>query len=243
MTFPFILNIVGSKVLVVTGDPFGNGRHTEIIDLEDSSFSCSKVEQFPKVLYGAVGGLIGQTPFVCGGGKFDGSYSSYCYALRENGSWETDATAALNTERYMAATGSVLMTNKLVLAGGKASNRVSTIELASPNTRSTTLSVRLPVGLSHSCIVPWDSDTFMVIGGDDGGSKKKTYFVHMNNDTITNGPNLLKGRYYLACHEMIVNNEAFILVTGGHHVERSTEVLSKNNYRDGWKKGKHYLLK
>ena len=54
----------GIKVLVVTGSPYDNGRRTEIIDLEDSSFTCSKVNQFPVRLSRSTGGLVGSTPFV-----------------------------------------------------------------------------------------------------------------------------------------------------------------------------------
>ena len=107
----------GEKVLVVTGvgSTWDNGRRTEIIDLEDSSFTCSKVNQFPVKLRGSTGGLVGSTPFVCGG--YTSSYSNACYTLQENGAWKQDRTAYLNTARGYAAYGSVIMSNKLVIAG------------------------------------------------------------------------------------------------------------------------------
>ena len=125
----------GIKVLVVTGYPWDNGRRTEIIDLEDSSFTCSKVNQFPIKLYGSTGGLVGSTPFVCGG--LYSSYSNACYTLQENGAWKQDRTASLNTARYYAASGSVIMRNQLVIAGGHNGKYLSSIELASPNARTT----------------------------------------------------------------------------------------------------------
>ena len=105
--------------MIATGDPSDDGRNTEIVDLEDSNFSCTKVEPFPFKLYGATGGLMkGQKPFICGGwAKINGdwTYSKDCYQLTETGSWVKDQTAKLYTARLYAGFGSVLMNNKLTL--------------------------------------------------------------------------------------------------------------------------------
>ena len=54
--------------MIATGNPYYEGRKTEIIDFEDPNFSCTNIEQFPVRLYAATGGLInGKTPFICGG--------------------------------------------------------------------------------------------------------------------------------------------------------------------------------
>ena len=232
----------GEKVLVVNGVPWDNGRRTEIIDLEDSSFTCSKVNQFPVKLYGSTGGLVGSTPFVCGG-WLGSSYSNACYTLQENGAWKQDRTASLNTARGYAASGSVIMSNQLVIAGGVNGNYLSSIELASPNARTTTLPRGLPLGLRLSCIVPWDANTFMVIGGisSSGASRRETYFITPSNKTVTNGPKLQNARFYVACHDMIVNGEEFIIVIGGRGgAENTIEVLSKARVGDGWKMGKNF---
>ena len=233
----------GIKVLVVTGvgSTWDDGRRTEIIDLEDSSFTCSKVNQFPVSLYASTGGLVGSTPFVCGG--YTGSYSNACYTLQENGAWKQDRTASLNTARGYAASGSVIMSNQLVIAGGYNRNFLSSIELASPNARTTTLPRGLPLGLRSSCIVPWDANTFMVIGGySSSGGRRETYFITPSNKTVTNGPKLQNARYNVACHDMIVNGEEFIIVIGGHGSghEKTIEVLSKARVGDGWKMGKSF---
>ena len=129
----------------------------------------------------------------------------------------------------------------MVLAGGyNESSRLSTIELAQPNAESTTLSVRLPVALSRACIVAWDNDTFMVIGGySSNGDRRETHFINIANNTVTNGPNLKYARYYHACTQMIVNGEEFVIVTGGFGAKWSTELLSKSNIQNGWQTGNH----
>lgn len=208
--------------------------------MDNSSFACSKTYHFPTRLYDAVGGQIGDTFFICGG--YTGSYSNACYELQDNGVWKYDSTASLNERRRHAATGSVIMNNSLVLAGGYDGSRLSSIELVSPNTRSRTLPnpIRLPYSTHGSCIVAWDTHTFMIIGGYTGSYTSSTYFFNIVNNTRVTGPSLQRGRYYTACHTMVVNGESYIIVVGGYgnSPERSTEVLSKSAFKNGWKYGK-----
>ena len=100
----------------------------------------------------------------------------------------------------------------------------------------------MPVETHHSCIVPWDANTFMVIGGNpDPGysttSQIGTFLFNLNDNTVTIGPALINARFRHACSEMTVNGEEFIVVTGGNPVKQSTEYLSKASFNDGWKEG------
>ena len=231
-----------TKALVVTGSPYRNGKQSEIIDLEDATFECTLVNQFPVELYFAIGGLVGETPMVCGGSLGSGSKSKACYTLQGNGAWMEDQSAALNRARVNAATGLAVWNNQLVVAGGYSpslSQYLQTIELVSPNTRAKTLSFTLPLGLGLSCIVKWDDDTFYVIGGYSTRSSrsKETFFINMRNETVTQGPELIDGRRYLACQEMIVGGEPFIVVAGGSGAKTRTEMLSKSNFANGWVQG------
>ena len=101
------------------------------------------------------------------------------------------------------------------------------------------LPIELPHPLYQSCMVKWDENTFLVIGGyaqyNGGGYRRDTYFVHLNNNTVTNGPSLQNGRQNHACQNMIVNDQEYVVVTGGGLM--STEVLSKSSYENGWKLG------
>ena len=222
----------------------GGSQETEIIDMKDPSFKCTKPKQFPENWYTADGGLVGQVPFVCNG--FPGING--CYALQQSGSWQKDPKAT-GYWKY-AAIGSVVLHNKLVIAGGSnARSRLSTIKVASPNTSTKTLDVRLPVGTQISCIVPWDANTFMVIGGwvkSSSGSTTSTYFVNMKTNRFDYGPSLLKARYRHACNEIIVNGESFIIVAGGRNNKwgelSSTEYLSKSSTGNRWKTGKIIIL-
>ena len=233
--------------MIATGYPYDNGRNTEIVDLEDSNFSCTKVEPFPVKLHGATGGLMkGQKPFICGGRaniNGTGAYSKDCYQLTEAGSWAKDQTAKLNTARGYAGYGSVVIDNNLYLAGGYNGNDLKSIEKLSPDATAQTLSVQLPTGFSSHCQVPWDSETFFVIGGYEGDSRRRdeSYFINVKTNQRTNGPSLNTARHSHACGELEVNGKSFIIVTGGYNglFLKSTEVLDKSNVGQGWKTGKN----
>ena len=66
----------------------GTGRNeVEVVDLETSSTSCRKIENFPDAVWGAVG-ILGpnQQPLICGGVYSTGD-STNCYTL-ENDHWQ-----------------------------------------------------------------------------------------------------------------------------------------------------------
>ena len=198
---------------------------------------CSGIQDFPVDLFYGTGGLIGEIPFVCGGKAAD-RYNQ-CYSLQETGEWKEDQTATLNSARSNAAFGSVIINDKLVVAGGTNGSYLSTIELAAPNTKSTTLSMELPLGIYGSCVVPWSNNTFMVIGGrsEDYFYRAETYYFNLETNKVTNGPALKTARRNHACHEMVINGELFVVVTGGEKQSSlSTEMLSKSSMNNEWEK-------
>ena len=157
--------------------------------------------------------------------------------------------AALNSNRSNPARGSVIINDKLVIAGGTidgGETGLSTIELTAPNTKSTTLSMVLPIGIAISCVVTWNSNTFMVIGGGSEGPiiRDETYLFNVETNKRTNGPSLKTGRFSHACHEMVINEESFVVVTGGFEQAvppkptLSTEILSKSSVANEWEKSK-----
>jgi len=242
--------ISGTKILIATGYPYDDGSNTEVIDVEDSNFRCTKVEPFPVKLKGATGGLMkGQKLFICGGYgniNWDWTYSQDCYQLTEAGSWAKDQTAKLNTARGYAGYGSVVIDNNLYLAGGYNGNDLMSIEKLTPDATTQTMSVQLPTGFYSHCQVPWDSETFFIIGGWGDSKRDETYFINVKTNQLTNGPSLKTARSSHACGELQINGKAYIIVTGGFNNNRdyliSTEVLDKNNVGQGWQKGDDFDL-
>ena len=68
-------------------DDFIAARKTEIIDLEDSTFTCANtLPDFPTKLTTAAGGLISDTPVICGGYN-GGSAQRPCYKYDSGTGW------------------------------------------------------------------------------------------------------------------------------------------------------------
>ena len=237
--------------MIVTGYS-DDGINMEIVDVEDSSFTCH-FESFPVRLYGATGGLINGLPFLCGGYYYDEApyISNDCYKMTGAGSWTKDETASLNTGRYFAGTGSVVIENQLILSGGFGEpGLLNSIEMVSPDTAASTPSVELPTGFQGHCLVKWDESTVMVIGGADDlqGARTETLLINVVSNTWSAGPILNTGRSLHACGEIEIMGTPYIVVSGGGAgdnndvILKSTEILEKDNVENGWQTSKHRKL-
>ena len=159
--------------------------------------------------------------------------------MKEDGTWKDEAD--LNAARGSASTGSAVIKNKLVIAGGYDGRNLATIEVVAPNAKSQTLPISLPVKMHAPCIVPWDTNTFMVIGGRAPNQSKKTFFIHTANNSYTEGPKLQIERHWTGCNTINVNGQEYIIAAGGEwRSAKSTEYLEKANYASGWQKSKNY---
>ena len=76
-------NAMSMKVMITSGVPHNIGLKTEIIDLNNPDFKCS-LQDFPRELYGAVGGFVNRKPLVCSGYKGGISVFDDCYAYQNN---------------------------------------------------------------------------------------------------------------------------------------------------------------
>ena len=125
---------------------------------------CKNWPGFPMGLYGATGGLIGNTVLICGGrGRLNSSYrDSYvddCYSMT---SQKVTLVTHMSVKRLYAAS-IVLNDNTLWVAGGKYSGIYKSTEYV---TISGTLpGPDLPFPLYHHAMVAINSTCSMVIGG------------------------------------------------------------------------------
>ena len=66
--FIFITGSEGAKVLVVTGNlRSSKTQMAEVIDLKSETVSCTDFADYPLLVHGAVGGLLGKRAVICGG--------------------------------------------------------------------------------------------------------------------------------------------------------------------------------
>ena len=233
----------GNKVLVATGSMGGTSLLTEIIDLKNSSFSCTKVGKFPTYLFLANGGWVGNKPMVCGGGTKTGSWEKNCYTLQGNGAWKEVEEARLYRKGQYGISRSVVINDQLFIPQVSKKPFMMNYEMVAPNKKSwgfiggSKSWEKVVPYLYGTCIVKWDANIIMLIGASS--DRKATFFINMKYNIITPGPKLTNGRNYHACHEITVKGKSFIVVTGGFgRFEKSTEMLPKSSPGKDWQKGK-----
>ena len=112
--FNFGLSV--SKFLITNGQNHGGTTTgTEIMDLTIKGNSeCKNWADFPKDIFGAVGGFVGNEVIICGG--YDQNYSptDECYSFNEQ-----SAKVVTHTSITRAGAASIVFGNKLWITGGK----------------------------------------------------------------------------------------------------------------------------
>ena len=101
----FYENGFGGVLARPFANPRGSGGFEWLQSLESVRLTMApnydSLDSLPLQTDGSTGGLVGSTPFVCGG-EYSGRRRD-CYTLQDNGAWIQDRTASLNTARGFAA--------------------------------------------------------------------------------------------------------------------------------------------
>ena len=206
---------------------------SEIVDLTVKGGNmCNNWPNIPISVYGATGGLIGDTVIICGGrGGLDDVYLDECYSLTSE---KAELVTHMSIGRVYAAS-VVLNDNKLWVTGGKiASTEYVTATGTMPGPD-------LPTTLTHHAMVAINSTCSMVIGGFTGGSSFSysisTFFYDHNEGDWINGPSMIQGREWHAAGIVTdeVTDESFVAVTGGFYYStlNSTEILQDREWVQG----------
>ena len=196
---------------------------------------CKNWPEFPISVYGATGGLIGNTVMICGGDPYGGyGYVDECYSLTSE-----KATLAINMTvgRWLAV--SIGSDNSLWVTGGFGNTGL----LASTEyvTMSGTIpGPDLPMVLARHAIVAINSTCSMVIGGMGYDYYASTFFYDHIEGEWTNGPSLMEVRFDHAAGLVTdeVTDEHYVAVTGGTSgggasVSDSTEMLQDGEWVQG----------
>ena len=191
---------------------------------------CINWPDFPIDVFGATGGLIGNTIIICGG--WYNGYQSDCFSL-------TSEKATLVTHMSVArdvAASIVLNGNTLWITGGYpplASTEYVTITgtLAGPD---------LPMALYGHAMVAINNTHSIVIGGNDGGYSgvSSTFYYDRNEGEWIDGPSLMQVRGYHAAEFVTdeVTDEQILAITGGFYADYyfdSTEILLDGKWVQG----------
>ena len=192
----------------------------------------------------ATGGLVNNTPIICGGVSFTTSTSNICYNLKEN---DVIATTQMIVNRTYAAS-IVYNEHFLWITGGTdmALNLIhSSSEFIQTGKNHSVAGSSLPRPLHRHAMVALENDLTMVIGGvslNGPDNSNVTYLYDHSSQQWTFGPPLITGRYghaaFLVTDE--VTDENMIIVAAGAQdleVLNSTEIL----HDDKWIEGKIYF--
>ena len=202
---------------------------------------CNNWPNFPISVFGATGGLIGDTVIICGGEDSDSNYVDECHSLTSE---KTTPVTHMSVNRTGAAS-IVINDNTLWVTGDLKLFSNDVYYTISNSTEYVTLTETmlgpdLPMALGGHALVAINSTCSMVIGGlsDYSGSSASTFFFDHNEDEWITGPSLIQGRRFHAAG-MVTNEESdehFVAVTGGigsGDSLDSTEILQDGEWVQG----------
>ena len=234
----------GTRVMLVGGSVSGaNKNDMEIIDVEDSTYTCPKSDNkelkwADHNLNAGGGGLVrfgeGYMPFICGGETNSRGKSDACYQLPSGATeWQEDPTAKLNTKRR--SLGYSVLGDKLVISGGDKGGRTNVIDVVKPNEAAIELNSKLPTNVQDLCSVALSDSVLITMGGYTGSRITHTYIIDIDQDKVMRGPDMNLGRQWPACQKMVLGTKAYLVVTGGYFtsIDDSTEFLDVDLLYDG----------
>ena len=128
---------------------------------------CNNWPNFPISLYGATGGLIGDTVIICGGRGgwgFDGTYFDECYSLTSE-----KATLVTHMSFRRASAASIVFNDNALWVTGGFYHSIGVLDSTEYVTMTKTMpGPNLPMALEAHAMVPINSTCSMVIGGVHG---------------------------------------------------------------------------
>ena len=232
-----------TKLLVGVGKGLsGRLNSIEIIDLGSSSSSCQDLTNFPRKVYGTIGGLTSnKNPIICGGpDESTGQIISDC-STYEDGVWSS--FPSMTTPRNFAAASTSLSSDgahSLFVTGGQDDSQDPYTSEVLSDDGWYQLATPLPV--KNHCMVLLNLTTVMIIGGMQGESNysANTYFFNTDNGEWVAGPMLFSSKYYLSCGKILNDSQSHkesVIVAGGcdSYASSSVEILDLGASQ--WRKG------
>lgn len=208
-----------------------------IVDLDVTNekaedLQCMNWADHPLRSDGTAGGLIVNTPVICGG-----EYFNECFSIKQR---NTEVYAYISVKRWDSA-GIVLNDSVLWISGGEqnklAWGMLDTSEYITHNSSSPGPNLPLPLK-AHSMLSINDTHS-MLIGGESSQKSIQDstyYFNHVIQEWI-NGPKLIETRTYFTTGIVIDEYymDKYIIAVGGMNNKQldTTEILWKNEWLEG----------
>merc|ERR1712062_948699 len=209
--------IEDKRYLILGGITSASGKtlETEVIDVSSSS-SSSPFGDISLGRNGAVGGLLGSTPILCGG--YTNTSEDSCISFK-NSQWTK--THEMTTKRASAASVQLNSTTMWILGGKNSDDRLDSTEFSTEFLRADSSvgipGPKLPIPMTGFCTVKFSDHQVYIIGGYTGTEKLNKVYIYNPMDGFTHieGPALINKRNYHACSVMSNGQQSKIVVAGG----------------------------
>ena len=223
-------------------------KQTEVIDLTDSSLTCSTsgFGDLESERRWVVGGLINETPVLCGGYNSNSGYYDSCIVFGQ-----TKTSIKLKEPRSHAA--SVMLNKKtLWIMGGETTGgrELSSTEFITLDPATSVNGPALPKELYGSCAVKYNESHIYLTGGSDGSDWTNDVWIYNSildagSSSWTEGPRMNNERRYHGCTVLHHDQRSLIVVAAGVGAYKSVEILDPN--KNKWVQGeklpkKHYFF-
>ena len=236
-------------VLGGTDEPY-----TEILNLGCPTFQC-KNQALPTIRPTelAYGGVINNTPVICGGQKLPYEEQRYntkypeCFKLEDQG-WKEFST--LSKKRMAAGLGNIVINDQYVLVSGGIINHenyagISKLQELVPLNGNIISSPLSSISYYSHCNIQLNESSILMTGGHD--AYEKTMFQNFDTNKEVRGPDLKIPRRLHACGKIKINGETILVVVGGlakkdKKGQKSTEFLKLNSDNPKWELGKPKLF-
>ena len=231
--------ISGSLILVATGSDYTD--KCQVIDVS-SSTSCGNLPSYPYSMYLAAGGVINNTPIICGGRISSGfpTQQESCYRFNENSnSWNLHCTMTSRRSIHAAT----VINDTLFISGGVdgSFNDLASTEFIHAN-GSVTSGPNLPVARHGHCMVTLHDSKVIIIGANYPTSLYKNVLVFDPADnSYTTRPSMSYERRNSACtlfHSDLHNGRPVVLAAGGIG-QTTAEVYDYTTNSNQWETSIH----
>ena len=230
--------ISGSLILVATGYGSSYTDKCQVIDVS-SSTSCANLPSYPYSMRYATGGVINNSPVICGGYRRSGSprEQESCYRFNENSnSWNLHCK--MTSRRYYHAAS--VIQDALFITGG---NYPGSTEFIHAN-GTVTSGPNLPVARHGHCMVTLHDSKVIIIGASSqspSSLRKSVLIFNPADKSYTTGPSVIYDRIYSACtlfHSDLHNGRPVVLTAGGIG-QATAEVYDYTTNSNQWETSIH----
>ena len=209
-------------------------RSVQVIDVEGTK-TCSNLAKYPiNFLFGG-GGLLEDTPVICGGK----SYNKECYSYdMASNTWQLHGNLVTGRRSFGAA----VFKGALWVTGGQTNDRVAlySTEIIAPD-GIVTSGPNLPANRYGHCMVVLNDDEFMILGSElPTDQYRNTMTYNANSKTFSSGPSMIHDRRLAACsmfQSKLHNDRQVVLSAGGFDNQGTAELLDFSQENAQWTEG------